>query len=114
MLGLPMRSFLETFPALARELSQKLREQGQASLAEEIDQAVVDRVTFDQEANAGYIYMKPSRALNVIDANIVGVRHGQTIEVATQYWTNIDVDNFDRLMGVEVLAPGDLKNDLQE
>src|SRR5436305_4530456 len=101
-----MPSFLETFPVLARQLSQKLCEQGHTALAEEIDQAIVDRVTFDEQANAGYIYIKPSRAVNAVDANIVGVRRGQTIAVDTQYWTNIDVDNFDRLMGVDALAPG--------
>ena len=109
-----MPSLLDTFPLLARQLSQKLREQLHAALADDIEQIAVDRVTFDEGANAGYIYVRPSRPLNAVDANIVGVRHGRTIEVDTHYWTAIDVDNFERLMGVEVLAPGDLKHDLME
>jgi hypothetical protein len=107
-----MSSLIEAFPSLARELSRALRDGGRASLAEQVDQAVIDRVTFDDSANAGYIYIRPSRDLNVVEANIVGVRHGETVEVETQYWTNIDMDNLDRLTGVEVLAPGDLKNEL--
>jgi len=107
-----MSSLIEAFPSLARELSRALRDGGRDSLAEQIDQAVIDRVTFDDSANAGYIYVRPSRDLNVVEANIVGVRHGETVEVETPYWTNIDMDNLDRLTGVEVLAPGDLKNEL--
>lgn len=107
-----MSSLIEAFPSLARELSRALCDSGRASLAEQVDQAVIDRVTFDESANAGYIYVRPSRDLNVVEANIVGVRHGETIEVETQYWTNIDTDNFNRLAGVEVLAPGELKKEL--
>jgi hypothetical protein len=107
-----MVSLVEVFPSLARELSGALRDGGRASLAEQVDQAIIDRVTFDESANAGYIFVRPSRNLNVVEANIVGVRHGETVEVETQYWTNIDTDNLDRLTGVEVLAPGDLKNEL--
>ena len=43
--------------------------------------AVIDRVTFDESASARYIYVRPSRDLNVVEANIIGVRHGETIEV---------------------------------
>src|SRR5438128_2596455 len=107
-----MKPLGEAFPSLALELSRALREGGRASLAEQVDHAIIDRVTFDESANAGYIYLRPFRELNVVESNIIGVRHGETIEVETQYWTNIDTDNLDRLAGVEVLAPGDLKNEL--
>jgi uncharacterized protein YuzE len=74
-----------------------------------VDTATIARVTFDDSANAGYIYVQPSRELNVVETNIVGVQHGETLEVETRYWTNIDTDNFGRLAGIEILAPGDLK-----
>jgi uncharacterized protein YuzE len=107
-----MSSLVQAFPSLTRELLQALRDEGLASLAKQVDQAVIHRVTFDEAANAAYIYVRPSRELNVVDTNIVGVRHGETIEVKTQYWTNLDTDNHGRLMGVEVLNPGELKKDL--
>jgi len=62
---------------------------GRARLADQIDAAAVARVTFDDAANAGYIYVHPSRELNVVETNIMGVRHGETLEVETPYWTNI-------------------------
>jgi hypothetical protein len=59
-----MSSLVEAFPSLARELSRALRDGRRVSLAEQVDQAVIDRVTFDDSANAGYIYVRPSRDLN--------------------------------------------------
>ena len=109
-----MLKLIETFPVLTRELSQSLRNEGRETLAEQIDAALITRITFDEAANAGYIYVEPSRALNVIETNIVGVSHGGTIPVETQFWTNIDTDNFDRLVGIEILNPGALKSDLSK
>lgn len=109
-----MLLLIESFPSLAKELSQQLRLAGRLLLADQIDAAAISRVTFDAAANAGYIYMQPSRELNVVEANILGVRHGVTLEVETPYRTYIDTDNFGRLVGVEILAPGDIKGDLRK
>ena len=108
-----MSSLIESFPSLVAELSQQLRGAGRAPLADQIDSAAIARVIFDDSANAGYIYVQPSRDLNVVEANVMGVRHGDTIEVKTRYWTIVDTDNFDRLVGIEILAPGDIKDELR-
>jgi len=42
------------------------------------------------------------------------VCHGETIPVETQFWTNIDTDNFGRLVGIEILNPGVLKIELSK
>jgi uncharacterized protein YuzE len=109
-----MSSLIESFPTLAAELSRQLCLAGRVPLADQIDTAAIARVTFDDAANAGYIYVQPSRELNVMETNIVGVRHGETLEVETPYRTNIDTDNFGRLMGIEILAPGDIKDELRK
>ncbi len=108
-----MSLLMESFPSLGAELSQALRVAGRAPLADQIDAAAIARVTFDDAANAGYIYVQPSRQLNTVETKIVGVRHGDTLEVVTRYWTSIDIDNFGRLVGIEVLAPGDIQNELR-
>jgi uncharacterized protein YuzE len=107
-------SLIKSFPSLAAELSRQLRLAGRALLADQIDAAAIARVTFDDDANAGYIYVHPSRELNVVEKKIMGVRHGETLEVETPYWTNIDTDNFGRLVGIEILAPGDMKDELRK
>jgi hypothetical protein len=109
-----MSTLVAVFPSLVSELSRGLRAAGRASLADQVDAAAIARVTFDVSANAGYIYVKPSRELNVVETNIVGVRHGETLEVETGYWTYIDTDNFGRLSGIEILAPGDLRDELRK
>jgi uncharacterized protein YuzE len=105
----------EEFPPLARELSHALRSGEQVSLADQLESATVERVTFDPEANAGYIYLHPARELNIVEKNMVfGARVRESQEVETQYWTVIDIDNFGRVIGVEVLSPGDMKPELIE
>ena len=107
-----MSKLVDTFPVLASELAQSLRSAGRNALAQQIDGATIARVSFDNAANAGYVYLEPSRPLNVVEANIVGERHGETIPVETQFWTNIDTDNFDRITGIEILDPRELKAEL--
>jgi hypothetical protein len=108
-----MLKLVDTFPLLASELAQSLREAGREALAEQIEAATIARVTFDNAANAGYVYLEPSRTLNVVETNVIGVRHGETVPVETQFWTNIDTDNFDRLTGIEILDPRALKAELR-
>lgn len=108
-----MSKLVDTFPILASELAQSLHEAGRDTLAQQIQGATIARVTFDSVANAGYVCLEPSGTLNVVETNIVGVRHGETIPVETQFWTNIDTDNFDRLTGIEVLDPRELTAELK-
>ena len=109
-----MSSLIESFPSLVAELSRQLRGTGRAPLADQIVTAAIAGVAFDDAANAGYIYMEPSRELNVVETNVIGVRHGDTIEVETRYRTIIDTDNFGRLEGIEILAPSDIKEELRK
>jgi hypothetical protein len=108
-----MSRLVDAFSLLAGEVAESLRALGRADLAQQIDGAVVSRVTFDDSVGAGYIYVEPERMLNIVDANIIGVRHGETITVGTQFDVVIDTDNFGRLMGIEVLAPGALRSTLK-
>jgi uncharacterized protein YuzE len=108
-----MSRLIDIFPVLAREVATSLRALGRTQLAHQIDEAVVARVTFDDSAGAGYIYVEPSRALNKVEAHVVGVRHGETIAVETEFDAVIDIDNFERLVGIEVLAPGVLRSELK-
>jgi uncharacterized protein YuzE len=63
----------------------------------------VARVTFDPDADAGYIYVHSGRELNAVERNVIGVKHAHTMEVPGDMWINIDLDNFERLMGIEIL-----------
>lgn len=108
-----MNKLVDAFPVLAREVAESLRALGRPALAAQIDEAVVSRVTFDDSVGAGYIYVEPSRALNFVEANIIGVRHGGTVTVETVFDAHIDTDNFERVVGIEILAPGGLRSELK-
>jgi len=108
-----MPKLSDAFPKLAEDLLRALYAMGQTELAEQIEVAIVGRVSFDNAANAGYIYLEPSRDLNIIETNIIGARYDATIPVETQFRTNIDTDNFDRILGIEILAPGFLMMELR-
>lgn len=108
-----MLKFIDTFPTLTQELVKSLSASGLNGLAQQIETAVIVRASFDDAANVGYIYLQPSRALDVVETNIMGVHHGKTIAVESQFWTYIDTDNFDRILGVEILDPGTLKPELR-
>jgi hypothetical protein len=105
-----MSKFAEVFPVLVTQLTQSLRNDGRDALAQQIEAATISRVTFDE--NAGYVYLEPSRELNVVERNIIGVRHGETIPVETSFWTYLDTDNFDRVRGIEILHPRELEAEL--
>ena len=70
----------------------------------QIRSARVARVTFDPDADAGYIYVHSGRELNAVERNVIGVKHAHTMEVPGDVWIYIDLDNFERLMGIEILG----------
>ena len=90
------------FPSVVMQLEKALGKS--ADFIDQIRTARVVRVTFDPDANAAYIYVRSGRDLNAIEENVIGVKHGHTMEVPGEIWMCIDVDNFERLMGIEILA----------
>jgi uncharacterized protein YuzE len=93
---------IKLFPDLVSQLEAALG--ATRDFVDQIRKARVVRVTFDPDANAGYIYVRSGRELNAVERNVIGVKHGHTMEVPGERWMNIDLDNFERLMGIELLA----------
>lgn len=102
------------FPDLAVGIIDSLTAENRRDLVEQLKASVIDRVTFDDLANAGYIYVHQSRPLNVVEQNVIGRHRGETIAVDCGYGVNLDVDNVGRLSGIEVLNPGNLKAELRK
>jgi len=100
-----METLLAVFPDLATEITQELSRMGKGDLAAQLSQAVITDVTFDNSADAGYIYVKAGRQLNIVEEQTIGVRHGETVCLETKNWINLDTDNFGRLTGIELLSP---------
>jgi len=94
---------VETLPNFSNEIKAALQAIDRDDLAQQIDIVEIDRYTFDSSCNALYIYLRPITSLNVVEANIIGVKHGETIFLGQECITNIEVDNFNRLSGIEVI-----------
>jgi len=75
-----------------------------SDFVDQLRTARVIRVTYDPEVDAGYIYVRTGRDLNVVEQNVIGVKHGHTMDVPGELWMNIDLDNFERLTGIEILS----------
>jgi hypothetical protein len=92
-----MSTLQQSFSALATELSYGLRAAGHVSLADQVDTATIDRVTFDEQVKVAYIYRRPVRVLNALETEIARATRLDSFEVETRYWTVIDYDTFGRL-----------------
>ena len=109
-----MISVQEEFPELIEALVEALEKADEMDLSCQVRDAVARRVTFDSSANAAYLYLEPKRTLNVVERNVMDQRIEKTVQVETLFWTILDIDNFDRLIGIEILDPGTLKRGLRE
>ena len=100
-----MQSFASLFPQLAFVLGAELRATGRADLARELEACIVKTVRFDSEANIGSVALEPPQKLNSIERNIVGQKLGQVITFSRPRYASLQLDNFGRLIGVELVAP---------
>ena len=100
-----MQSFASVFPQLAFVLAAELRATGRADLARELEACIVKTVRFDSEANIGSVALEPPQKLNSVERNIVGQKLGQVITFSRPRYASLQLDNFGRLIGVELVAP---------
>lgn len=100
-----MRSFASTFPELAFDLGSELRATGRADIARELEGSTVKGVSYDAETDAGLIALEPERGLSVVERNVVGQKLGQAIAFGGARYATLQLDNFGRVVAVELLAP---------
>ena len=99
-----MVSVEEGLPEFCTELQDALRRQGLSDLADQLPSAQIMSRCGCDEAGCGSFGVKSSRPLNVVEQNIIGVRHGRSHKVeGIEGLVVVDVDQFGRLTGVEVL-----------
>lgn len=99
-----MRSFASTFPDLAFDLGSELRATGRADLARELEASIVKTVSYDAETDAGLIALEPPRGLNAVE-RLVGQKLGQAITFGGARYATLQLDNFARVVAVDLRAP---------
>lgn len=100
-----MNTFATAFPQLAFVLGAELRTTGRADLARELEACIVTTVRFDPAANVGSIALEPPQKLNSVERNVVGQKLGQVIAFSRPRYASLQLDNFGRVIGVELAAP---------
>jgi hypothetical protein len=98
----------DALPDFADELAESLRATGRDDLAEQIREVEITGWNHDVECDAASICLRSPRQLNIVERNIIGIKHGETVPVKHYRWVNLDVDNFGRIMAIELLNPGNI------
>jgi hypothetical protein len=100
-----MQPFASVFPQLDFVLASELRATGRADLARELQACAVKAVSFDSEANTGSITLEPPQKLNAVERNVIGQKLGQVIAFSRPRYASLQLDNFERLIAVALVAP---------
>ena len=100
-----MRSFAGALPELAFDLSLELRATGRSDLARELEACTVKSVSYDPETDVGLVALEPQRQLNAVERNVIGQKLGQVIPFSNAPYASLQLDNFGRVVAVELVAP---------
>jgi uncharacterized protein YuzE len=110
-----MMRISELLPDFVAAAQASLEAQGHSELAQQLVSLELFRWTHDPEAEAMYLYLSGQRPLNVVEQNIVGVRHCESIELEDlDDMVVLDTDNFQRISGIEILWREDILKELKE
>jgi uncharacterized protein YuzE len=106
-------SIADTLPTFASEIAGALGQERRDALAAQLVQAQITEITYDESADAGYIYLAPPvAALRAVHNEAAKVR--ETIPFAAPHWFNIDVDHEGYAFGVELLGRREIIFSLRE
>jgi len=104
----------EALPGFYLELERALQVQGLTSLLEQLPQLeILDRCACEESGCATF-RVSPSRELNVVEANVIGVRHGTSTPIDLAGLVVVDTDTFGRATTLEILNRPDLAGALSE
>jgi hypothetical protein len=100
-----MRSFAGALPELAFDLSLELRATGRADLARELEACSVKAVSYEPETDIALVALESSRQLSAVERNVIGQKLGQVISFSDAPYASLQLDNFGRVVAVELVAP---------
>ena len=110
-----MEKLEKLLPGFAAEMKDALTELARADLVEMIPVLTLNQVTYDAEADALYLYIRGTCELNVVEKNMIGVKHGGSIELkACPGIVVLDTDNCGRISGIEIIGRKDVYDRLKE
>lgn len=100
-----MWSFAAAFTELAFELASELRATGRADLARELEACMVRTISYDAETDVGLLALQPQRDLTTLERSAIGQKLGQVIAFEGTRYASLQLDNFGRVVAVDLRAP---------
>jgi uncharacterized protein YuzE len=93
-------------PDFLSEVVEALRSDGREEFCFKMATAQVERCTYDESVDAGYIYFaRPFPSLPFMkNASLVA----ETIPFAAPHWFNVDIDHAGNIFGIELLGRPDV------
>jgi uncharacterized protein YuzE len=106
-----MPTFESVVPNFAAEVGAALAAEGRSALVPQLASAIIDRCTYDETVEAGYVYFvrpPPSPHFTNLAAPVA-----ETIPFLPDGF-NIDVDHDGNIFGIEFLSRPDVINNLRK
>ena len=107
-------TLLEALPDFVSDIESALIRIGRGDIAGQLREVELERWTYAEVDDAGYLYLRSPRPLNIVDRNIIGVKHGETVCALEDLTINLDVDNHGRLKGIELLDAKSIISQLEK
>lgn len=100
-----MESFAGVFTELAFDLASELRATGRADIARELEACTVKTISYDAETDAGLVALQAERDLSTLERDVIGQKLGQVIPFSGARYACLQLDNFGRVVALELRAP---------
>jgi uncharacterized protein YuzE len=108
-----MARLSDVLPEFAKQVEDSLRKGGDAELADQIPLTGFLRWTYDKSVDAGFIYLEPSRPLNIGEASAIRPFYSRSAELVDLPGSVlVDIDNLGRITGIELLNRADVFKEL--
>jgi uncharacterized protein YuzE len=99
-----MVTLKEALPYLVLDLESALVHIGRGDVVDQLREAMIERWTYDENADAAYLHLRSPRAPDTADDLGAGESPGETVSVYDELGINLDTDSRGRLTGMEILG----------
>jgi uncharacterized protein YuzE len=112
--GSVMSKVVEILPDFFKEVTDKLHAIDSNDFAKQLPELELAMWTYDTKAKAIYIYFSNQKGLNIVEQNVIGTKFNKSLELTgINGVVVLDIDNFERLMGIEIIARPDIEQKLR-
>ena len=105
-----MTALLSVVPEFVAEVGAALSSAGRGELAPQVEAGIIERYTYDPDADAGYIYLARPRPSSHFAKLAAPVR--ETLPFDDGF--NVDVDHEGHLFGIELLGRSEVFSKLKD